>query len=257
MSPKGEARRNTYKPGEPRVRSEPAEEGDYELVVLDYGKPGLKGWKVKNPKKFPNRMVRLSMLGTEDEETGKEKTLVEFASTSPAAFFKIADLAEAAGYPEELDLPRPKKPSETALVRECCEGIEKLLKWLKDEEKVLKARVIVEEYKGRHNNKVADWLPEDAELSETASEDEDSDDDTDEDEETPKSKKSKAKAEAEDEDDSDADEDLDGADEGDEDDDSDSDDDDDEPSEPKGKIHPGKKVKQGPAGHKGSKKSKK
>jgi hypothetical protein len=41
--PKGEARRNSYKPGVPRPKFIPAEEGDYDLELTDFGKPGLAG----------------------------------------------------------------------------------------------------------------------------------------------------------------------------------------------------------------------
>ena len=212
--PKGEMRRNVYEPGKERVKSIPAEEGDYTLDLEDYGKPGLKGWKVKNPKKFPNRMVRFSMRDTEDEVTGKEKKVFEFFSASPAAFFKVADFAAAVGYPESLDLPQPSSPRETAEVRECCEAIEALLKWVKDQEKPVNARISIEEYKGKEGNKVADWLPSDEEVV--------ADDAEDEEEVKPKKRKAKAAPSDEDTEEDDADEDAD---------DSDSDDDDAEPDE--------------------------
>ena len=242
--PKGEMRRNVYEPGKERVKSIPAEEGDYTLDLEDYGKPGLKGWKVKNPKKFPNRMVRFSMRDTEDEVTGKEKKVFEFFSASPAAFFKVADFAAAVGYPESLDLPQPSSPRETAEVRECCEAIEALLKWVKDQEKPVNARISIEEYKGKEGNKVADWLPSEEEVST----------DTDTDEEEVKPKKGKAKKPPADEDDDtdedDADEDADDADsdddaEPDEDDDSDDEPEDDEAEEvkpAKGKVKVSQKV---------------
>jgi hypothetical protein len=141
-------------------------------------------------------MVRFTLLGTEDEVSGKEKTVVEFFSASPGAFFKVADYAAAIEYPVEMNLPTPESPKDTAAVKECCSAIDALLEWAKENAAVVKAHVTIEEYKGKDNNRISEWLTPDAASAEAepADEDDATEDEADDDEEeAPVKSKSKVK----------------------------------------------------------------
>lgn len=162
--PAGEVRRLQFKPGEPRQESSTLDVGDYKFQLLEYGKPGLAGWKISKPGKFPNRRLKFTVLDTEDEVTGSEKTMTDFASASPKAFFRIYDLALAAGYQEEIDVPLPTAPGDAA-VREVCSAIDKVLAYIKDNNIVLNGHVDHEEYKGRQQARITNWLSPDAEAA--------------------------------------------------------------------------------------------
>lgn len=179
--PAGEARRLTYKPGMERPRDTPMEPGTYQFTLKDYGKPGIKGWKPGNPpnKKFPFRMIRWEAVGVEDESTGNPKSVRDVASASPKAFFRIFDIAAAAGYEEEIDLEEAPSPT-SPLTRKACEAIDKLLAYIKDNGIVMTGVVAEEEYKGRPQARIVEWQPPAAEGSE---DEETTDEDTSEDEE--------------------------------------------------------------------------
>lgn len=177
--PKGEMKTLEYNPGERPVESLPAEDGNYALTLLDKGKPGAKGWRKANPKKYPNRMLRFALHETEDEVTGKEKSLVEFVSLSPGfSLQKVMFMAYAAGYPKKLRLVQgpkgaPNDPSVMANMR----AIDELLQWIEDNEKPLRAAVNTDTYNGRESNKVAKWLPPDTDTEPVAEESEETSDD--------------------------------------------------------------------------------
>lgn len=271
---KGEVKAIEYNPGEAPIESLPAEDGNYELSLKDKGKPGPKGWKKSNPKKFPNRMCQFKLLGTEDEVTGDEKTVREFISLSPGfSLQKVAFLAYAAGYPHKLKLlSGPKnKPNDPSVTKNMM-AIDKLLQWIEDNEVVLRAQIGTDTYNGRESNKIQKYLPpEDGDSSggdsdEEAEETEETDDsetetEESEGEETEAEETEEAaedeeteEAEEEAEETEDSDDGEEAADEGDGDDSETEEEPEEKPK--KGKIHPGKKVKQGPLS-KGKKKSKK
>jgi type IV secretory pathway VirB10-like protein len=272
---KGEVKAIEYNPGEAPIESLPAEDGNYELALKDKGKPGPKGWKKSNPKKFPNRMCQFKLLGTEDEVTGDEKTVREFISLSPGfSLQKVAFLAYAAGYPHKLKLlSGPKnKPNDPSVTKNMM-AIDKLLQWIEDNEVVLRAQIGTDTYNGRESNKIQKYLPpengdsgasdsdeedadtEDAETDETEAEDGEETEAEETEEAAEDEETEEAEEEAEEAEDSDDGEEA--ADEG------EAEETEEEPEEEpeekpakKGKIHPGKKVKQGPLS-KGKKKSKK
>jgi hypothetical protein len=267
--PKGEVKAIEYNPGEAPIESLPVEDGTYELTLKDKGKPGPKGWKKSNPKKFPNRMCIMKLLGTEDEVTGDEKTVREFISLSPGfSLQKVAFLAYASGYPHKLKLlAGPKnKPNDPSVTKNMV-TIDKLLQWIEDNEVVIRAQIGTDTYNGRESNKIQKYLPPN-EDGDSAAEDSDEEvEETEETEETEEGEEAEAEeteeasedeeteeAEEEAEVEEDSDEGEEAADEGEADEEAE-----DEPEEEKPakkKIHPGKKVKQGPLS-KGKKKSKK
>src|SRR5260370_19353138 len=112
--PQGEERL-TYVPGQPRVIDAGIEEEDYEVTIANIGKPGPQGWKQKSPGKFPYRMVTANVLGTEDNIRGGEKQVMFVVSLQPRALQSILEIAEAGGYPEQIDLPYPKRPGDPAV----------------------------------------------------------------------------------------------------------------------------------------------
>lgn len=269
---KGEVKAIEYNPGEAPIESLPAEDGNYELTLKDKGKPGPKGWKKSNPKKFPNRMCQFKLLGTEDEVTGDEKTVREFISLSPGfSLQKVAFLAYAAGYPKKLSLlSGPKnKPNDPSVTKNMME-IDKLLQWIEDNETVIRAAIGTDTYNGRESNKIQKYLPPedvDSAAADSDEEPEEADEETEETEETEDTDESEETEEGdgdseetveeeESEEEAEAEDVEEAADEGD---DSGEEMDEDQPEKhqtKKSKIHPGKKVKQGPAG-KTKKKSKK
>lgn len=183
--PKGEAVKTIdYNPGEAPTRSEPVEEGNYELKLKSKGKPGPKGWRKKSPKSFPNRMLVFSILGTTDEVSDREKEVVEFASLSPGfSLQKIAYLAYAAGYPKKLKLivgPK-KKPNDPSVIQNM-KAVDEMLQFVEDEEVTLRAFLASDAYNGEDRNKVGKWLPSDAPLSAEEDEEETEEDETDDDE---------------------------------------------------------------------------
>lgn len=155
---KGEARRMTYRPGERIPESLPVEDGTYNLSLSKY-EQGERGWKAK-PGKFPSKKVTFSILDTEDEVTGSEKTVTEYLSLSPKITFRLMFLAQAAGYPEEFDLPKyGDKEFTSPKVRECAHIADAILDYMKDNGAVLRANLSSEEFNGRTSNRVAKWLP--------------------------------------------------------------------------------------------------
>lgn len=271
---KGEVKAIEYNPGEAPIESLPVEDGNYELALKDKGKPGPKGWKKSNPKKFPNRMLIFKVMGTEDEVTGDEKTVREFVSLSPGfSLQKVAFLAYAAGYPEKLKLlSGPKnKPNDPSVAKDMT-AIDKLLQWIEDNEVVLRAALGTDTYNGRESNKIQKYLPpEDGDSSSDDSDEEaeeqEETDETEETEESEESEDSDESEESEESEDEEADEEQeDEAEESEEsDEESESEDADDEEisdeaeEELSKKAKPGRKVKQGPAskkakGKKGKKK---
>lgn len=156
--PAGEAKRLSYRPGEKRPESAPVEEGDHQFMLADFGKPGMKGWKAGKPGKFPYRMLKWIVIGTEDEVTGNEKTIRDVCSASPKAFFRVHDLASGCAYPNEMDLPHPTKPNSRE-VQDVLTGIDELLSYIKDNKIVMNGTIAHEEYKGRDQARIVSWLP--------------------------------------------------------------------------------------------------
>lgn len=188
--PKGEAVKTIdYNPGEAPTRSEPVDEGNYELKLKSKGKPGPKGWRKKAPKSFPNRMLIFSILGTTDEVSDREKEVVEFASLSPGfALQKLAYLAYAAGYPKKLKLiigPK-KKPNDPSVIQNM-KAVNEMLQYIEDEEVTLRAFLVSDAYNGEDRNKVGKWLPSDAPLSSEEDEEAEESEDDDESEEADES----------------------------------------------------------------------
>jgi hypothetical protein len=180
---KGEVKAIEYNPGEAPIESMPAEDGNYDLTLKDKGKPGPKGWKKSNPKKFPNRMCQFRLLGTEDEVTGDEKTVREFISLSPGfSLQKVAFLAYAAGYPNKLKLlSGPKNKPNDPSVTQNMMAIDKLLQWIEDNETVLRAQIGTDTYNGRESNKIQKYLPpEDADSGDSESGDSEEAEETEE-----------------------------------------------------------------------------
>lgn len=153
---KGESRRLSYTPGEQRVRSIPPEDGDYVLNLKKFTK-GRKGWKMK-PGKFPSKMLVFKVQGTEDEETGEEKEIVEFCAAHPKAFWKTYDLAAASGFTEGFDGDAPSRPGDAATLG-VCDFIDSVLDFISENDLNLNATLGKETYKGRENSKVQAWLP--------------------------------------------------------------------------------------------------
>ena len=161
----GSAQRLGYTPGQKReARFKELPAGVYKFTLADIGKAGLAGWrKGKGPKKFPNRMIRFQTVGAPDA-SGKESTIVDFVSASPAASFRVEDLAFASAYPEALDVEMPASPQESGAVRAYCEVIDALLEYIKENEVVLVGKVTHEEYKGQNRARISTWLDPEAEV---------------------------------------------------------------------------------------------
>jgi hypothetical protein len=204
--PKGEAQYIEYNPGEKPTSSTPTEEGNYELKLMSKGKPGPKGWRKKNPKKYPNRACQFAVMGTEDEVTGSEKRVTEFVSLSPGfPLQRIANLAYASGYPEKLKLMKgPKGKVNDPSVMQNMKATDALLDWIEENDVTLRAFLKIEAYNGEDQNKVGRWLPPDAVVEERSEENEDeneeseeSNDDESEDESSEESDSDDADEEAE------------------------------------------------------------
>lgn len=189
--PTGESRRDVYKPGEPLNDPDriPVDEGTYQMVLKSYGKKGLDGWKKSTkPGKFHSRMLTFAALGTQDERSGSEKTVVDFLSASPKAWFRIRSLAAASRYPEELKLPHPAGPTDTQNLVARCQGIDKVLEYLLENNVVLTGTVRHEEYKGKTNARIDSWEPgeEGQQASSTAEPQEDFEEEAEEEPEEPR-----------------------------------------------------------------------
>jgi hypothetical protein len=176
--PKGEAKVIEYNPGQKPTQSLPVDDGAYALALKSKGRPGPKGWRKKSPKSYPNRMLVFKILNTEDEITGNEKEVVEFASLSPGfSLQKIAFLAYAAGYPKKLKLESgpKKKPNDPTVMRNM-KAVDELLQYIEDNEVELRAYLAGDSYNGEDRNKVAKWLPPDAELDSSSDDAEETED---------------------------------------------------------------------------------
>jgi hypothetical protein len=157
---KGEAQKfQEYEPGMTRTE-ELAEDGNYKAVLASKGKPGLKGWRKSDPKKFPYRMLNFRLLGTEGQD-GSELRVRYILTSSPKAFGLVQDLAIAAGFPEKLRLPVPKKSTDPE-VAERCEALDQLVDYMEENEVVVNVFITTEEYKGRDTNRVRMDPPDDA-----------------------------------------------------------------------------------------------
>jgi hypothetical protein len=202
---KGEAR-FSYNPGEKPVVSPPVADGDYVLALKSKGKAGKKGWRKKpGTKKFPNRSILFSIGGTEDELTGDEKTVRWYLSLSPKALRQMGELAYAVGYPEPMDFPLYRKPSDPNVMI-AAEFADKLLNFIEENDTPIHARLGSEEFQGEDQNKIRRFITED-EAEESDEDDSSFDDEDSDEEETKPAKKGKAaKEEPEDEDEGDEEE---------------------------------------------------
>lgn len=170
MSPQGEARRQEYVPGQPRPRSSLPEPGPYSLTLADKGKAGLAGWTAgKGAGKFPYRRVQFALAGTEDEVTGEEKKVTEFISANPKAAFRILDLAAACEYPEAFTVPEVTNPSHPD-VRAYCQQIDAVLDYIEENGIVLQGSIGHDEYNGRTNARIQEWLVPEAQAETQAAE---------------------------------------------------------------------------------------
>lgn len=174
---KGEAASSLeYTPGEPLPESLPVEEGDYNLRLKSYGKGGIQGWTAK-PGKFPNRRVLFEILDTEDEITGGLKTVRKYITLGPSQLRDTLKLAQAVNYPEKMKLHAvPPKAVKHPLLVQNAEAIDNLLKWIDENEVVMRARLNIEQFQGSDQNNVARFLPpeEGGEAAEVSEESEDS-----------------------------------------------------------------------------------
>lgn len=154
---KGQSQAVAYTPGQSRPNTrELVPEGDGQFTLKSYGKAGAAGWHVK-PNKFPCRYVDYELVGSEGQD-GSPLSFRDFASSSPAAFFRIFDLAAAVSYPVGFALDsNPTKPSDPG-VRDLCEWIDGLLSWIEENNVVLNGTIKHEEYNGQPNARV-NWLP--------------------------------------------------------------------------------------------------
>jgi hypothetical protein len=170
----GEAKRQTWKAGDREPVETPEDDGEFDLVIANLGKPGLAGWKAKaGSGKYHNRPVKFDILNTESElRPGKPKQLTEFVNTNPSTFFRIVNLANASGYDGELDMPVPDSPDDVKAVKERCEVIDRMLTWIAENGIVLRAYIKKEQYNGEWNNKVGKFLPQPEATAEAEAEEE-------------------------------------------------------------------------------------
>lgn len=182
--PKGESRRLTFTPGEKRPRSAPPDEGRYTAKMDSIGKAGPKGW-ISKTGKFPCRHTRIAVQGTEDEVTGKEKTVMFFASASPKAWGIFYDFALAVGYPNTLEIPEARKPTSPE-VSEVCEAMDMVFNWCLENDVEFQVDIAHEEYQGQPTARVKFLPPEETEdsSSEEVSEEEVAEEDAKEAEES-------------------------------------------------------------------------
>lgn len=168
--PNGEVQRNTYTPGQAPPQPSVAENGDYQLTLVDNGKGGknvpLAGWrKNADPKKFPFKFIKFELNGTEDAVSGKPLTVRTVVSASPGGItYSILQMAYAAEYPNALEFPetdedgKPRTPTSGA-TRQVCQMIDELIEYIQENGVTLNARIGQEEYKGRRQAKISNFLP--------------------------------------------------------------------------------------------------
>jgi len=156
-----------FTPGQPPVTSQPAEPGEYPLVIGSR-KPAFSN--PSDPKKFPSLQLTIAIKGTEDEVNKGEKTLTHYFSLSPNQF-SAADIfgcAYATGFQEPLE---DEDGNPVTYSKRSDPGCRLVSEWvlrmvdaaIASEVVIPAASLEVDNYQGRKQNKVTSWgVPGDA-----------------------------------------------------------------------------------------------
>ncbi len=154
--PEGEAR-FSYVPGQRRPADPPIEEADYTVLLRDYGKSGAAGWKQKNPAKWPYRMCRYDIEGTQSTVAPGPRQVTEVLSLHPVAVRRLYDIAEATQFPQAINFPFPTTPADPS-VRAAAAQVERVLAWVKQNRVPMQAHLTNEEYRGRMQTRIDYFL---------------------------------------------------------------------------------------------------